>query len=267
MSDAASDRVGEVWAALEPVTDPELDESVVGLGFIDSVAVEGASVTVGFRLPTFWCSANFAFIMAEDMRDALAQLRWVAHSRIHLVDHFAAEKINDGVARRRGFSEVFGAESADDLKTVRELFRRKAYLGRMSALIDALRQSGKDDADILALKVGGLAGTEGDLLLAKAARRFWSAAPSSGGSRRPRTCFRKPGRQLRFAGSAAALPAGNPHGRRGAEANGEMCRMLLKARREFPTPAGKVRQPLSLSYLRPPALPAGCRIRASMFWR
>lgn len=99
-----SDRLAEVWTALEPVTDPELDESVVALGFIGSVAEEDGAVTVEFRLPTFWCSANFAFIMAEDMREALASVPWVKRTEIRLVEHFAAEKINDVIAGRRGFS-------------------------------------------------------------------------------------------------------------------------------------------------------------------
>jgi metal-sulfur cluster biosynthetic enzyme len=88
-----------VMARLDEVLDPELDQSVTSMGFIESVAVEGGVVDVAFRLPTFWCSANFAFLMAVDMKSAIEQLDWVEEARIRLVDHFAARKINEGVAR------------------------------------------------------------------------------------------------------------------------------------------------------------------------
>ena len=96
-----SDRVAEVLEALRPVTDPELDESVVDLGFVGEVSVDGGRARISFRLPTFWCSANFAFLMAEDMRAAVQRLDWVKDTEIELVDHFAADRINTGIAQRR----------------------------------------------------------------------------------------------------------------------------------------------------------------------
>ena len=47
-----------IYAAIADVLDPELDEPLVKLGFIDRVLiaaheVEGADVTVTFKLPTF----------------------------------------------------------------------------------------------------------------------------------------------------------------------------------------------------------------------
>jgi metal-sulfur cluster biosynthetic enzyme len=72
---AAPDRVSEVLARLATVSDPELDESVTELGFVTDVEVAtGGAVRIGFRLPTYWCAANFAFLMAEDMRLAAASL-------------------------------------------------------------------------------------------------------------------------------------------------------------------------------------------------
>jgi metal-sulfur cluster biosynthetic enzyme len=227
-----SDRAAEVWGALRPVTDPELDESVVELGFVSEVAVRGARAEVSFRLPTFWCSANFAFIMAEDMREAVARLAWVEEAAIRLVDHFAAERMNAGIAAGRGFADVFEVDA--DLGAVRQAFRRKAYLGRMSALIELLRDEGRTPADILALRVGELRAISSGRLAAASAR-FLERRAEFGGSAAPDAlAFRKPEEE-----------AIEPHElrdylreirmvRRSAEANGEMCRMLLKARIEFP---------------------------------
>ena len=58
-------RLASVMAALDAVFDPELDESVTSMGFIETVALRGRTAEITFRLPTFWCSANFAYLMAQ----------------------------------------------------------------------------------------------------------------------------------------------------------------------------------------------------------
>jgi len=221
-------RIAEARAALAAVTDPELDQSVVDLGFIAGLAVDGGAVAVSFRLPTFWCSAGFAWIMAEDMREALLRLPWVASADVRLVDHFAARRINAGVAAGAGFGSAFGDEAAGDLDALRETFRRKAYLGRMAALIEALRATGMADAAIAALAIRDLAAlpVPADVVARYRDLRAAYGGPSGEGD----AAFRKP--------DGAAIPAAMLGAwlrdvrmtRRGAEANGEMCRILLRGR-------------------------------------
>ena len=216
-------RVAEARAALAAVTDPELDQSVVELGFIADVGVAGSCVAVAF-----WCSAGFAWIMAEDLRAALLGLAWVEEADVRLVDHFAAGRINAGVAAGRGFRSAFGDEAAGDLAALRETFRRKAFLGRMAALIEALRADGMSDAAIVALTLGHLAKAPVAAVFVARYRelRVVYGGPAGEGD----AAFRKP--------DGAAIPAGTLGAwlrdvrmtRRSAEANGEMCRVLLKGR-------------------------------------
>src|SRR5580704_4699855 len=98
----------EIWSALDTVTDPELDESVISLEFITLVEVQSESnVRIEFRLPTYWCAPNFAFLMASDMRDAVTDIPWVRSVRVELLDHFSAELINRGVTLRQDFRDAF----------------------------------------------------------------------------------------------------------------------------------------------------------------
>ena len=184
---AADPRVAEILAALAPVTDPGLDESVVGLGFIARVAVLADDVEVDFRLPTFWCSANFAWIIAEDMRAALGRLLWLKYADVRLVDHFAARKINDGVAAGLSFREAFGTEAAANLGDIRETFRRKAYLGRMSRLIEQPREVGWNDDRIAALTIASLDEVRSDPAAGPLIDRFLDSAPSTAAPPRPAT--------------------------------------------------------------------------------
>src|SRR3954466_14021591 len=75
MSDSNTGITGEqVYAAIADVLDPELDEPLVKLGFIDRVQVDGPDVTVVFKLPTYWCAPNFAYLMAADLRARIRAL-------------------------------------------------------------------------------------------------------------------------------------------------------------------------------------------------
>ncbi len=224
-------REAQVLHALDAVLDPELDEPVTALGFVTRIAVDGDAVAVDFRLPTYWCSPNFAWIMAEDMRDALRALPWARRVAVTLADHLFAGKINASVNRGEGFGEAF-AEAGGDLAQLRTTFRRKAYLGRMAALIEALRAAGRSDTELMAIAVGDLrrgVGAEGDLR-ALTSRYLELRAAFGGPCSDSDAAFRTPeGDDI----APSALPLflrGIRMTRRGAEANGEMCRIYLSER-------------------------------------
>src|ERR1700731_494530 len=79
------DRQAEIWVCLQGVMDPELDESVTDLNFVTKADVDSENrVHVEFRLPTYWCAANFSFLMADDMRRVVSALGWVKGVRVVL---------------------------------------------------------------------------------------------------------------------------------------------------------------------------------------
>ena len=158
---AEAGREAEVLARLATVTDPELDEPVTDLGFVEEVTVgaDGA-VSIDFRLPTFWCAANFAYMMAEDMRDAVAALPWVTRVVPRLREHMCADEVNRGVAEGLAFGDAFGEAGDDDsLANLRTTFRRKAFQGRQEALLRALLAQGLDKETLVAMTVQALEGT------------------------------------------------------------------------------------------------------------
>ena len=151
------ERVSAVLARLARVNDPELDESVTSLGFVTGVTVDEAGlVTVGFRLPTYWCAANFAFLMADDMRQEIAALPWVSAIDIALGEHMYAETINRAVAAGRSFQEAFAEEADGNLDEVRRIFALKAFQRRQLALLDHLAACGIPVAGLLGMTIAQL---------------------------------------------------------------------------------------------------------------
>ncbi|WP_320775803.1 iron-sulfur cluster assembly protein [Streptomyces sp. CRN 30] len=138
---ATATRERSVRAALDTVLDPELDEPITDLGFVRSVtAAPDGTLTVRLRLPTSFCSPNFAYLMASDAKDALAALDWTRDVVVLLDDHHDSELINRGLAADAGYRGTFGAEAEKDLEELRLTFRRKAHTAAMErALTHLLR--------------------------------------------------------------------------------------------------------------------------------
>ena len=134
-----------VRTALGAVMDPELDEPITDLGFVRSVEVGGeGTVEVHLRLPTSFCSPNFAYLMASDAKDVLTALAWTGDVVVRLDDHHDSDKINAGLAADAGYRGTFGNEAEKDLEELRETFRRKAHTAAMERCLSALLRAEPD---------------------------------------------------------------------------------------------------------------------------
>ena len=134
-----------VLDALSAVLDPELDEPITDLGFVRTVAVDDAGgVEVHLRLPTSFCSPNFAYLMASDSKDVLVALEWTRTVVVRLDDHHDSDKINAGLAADAGYRGTFGHEAEKDLEELRTTFRRKAHTAAMERCLTALLRAEPD---------------------------------------------------------------------------------------------------------------------------
>src|SRR5262245_50214615 len=127
---------------LAQVLDPELDESILDLGFVRSLEVHSGHASVALRLPTSWCAVNFAYLMAEDVRRALLAVEGIRRVTVRLGDHCAAEEIEAAVNDGRPFAEAFPGEGAGSLEALRLTFLRKGFFSRQERLLRELRDMG-----------------------------------------------------------------------------------------------------------------------------
>jgi metal-sulfur cluster biosynthetic enzyme len=233
----AVDRKTEVWRQLETVTDPELDEPVTALEFVTRADVDADNcVHVEFRLPTYWCAANFSFLMADDMRSAVKELPWVADVSIVLGEHMYADKINAGLAHGLNFQETFGAEADGDLDEVRRTFLLKAFQRRQAALLAHLIEEGHNAAGLVEMTLDELVGSKVSEAGSRLRTRYLERRP---------TVFASIGASRAFIDTdgdplqAETLPTYVRTLRRvdvNAEFNSALCRGLLHARFDMETP-------------------------------
>lgn len=161
---------------LEQVLDPELDESILDLGFVDALRVRAGHADVALRLPTAWCAVNFAYLMAEDVRHALLTVAGIRRVTVRLGDHCAAAAIEAAVNDGRPFAEAFAGEGAGSLAELRLTFQRKGFFGRQERLLRELRAAGHSPEAICALRLGDASAENGAIII----RRPGGAAVESG---------------------------------------------------------------------------------------
>ncbi len=150
----------QVAEALSAVRDPELDEPLTDLGFVKDVRIDGGQVTVTLWLPTYFCAPNFAYIMAIDAKAAVEAVEGVTGVAIRLIDHHAADEINDGLDAGKDFDETFPGETAGSgLAEVRQRFDRKAFVARQQEMYRSLTNDGMTPEEILGLAVTDLPDT------------------------------------------------------------------------------------------------------------
>ena len=143
-----------VVARLDRVLDPELDESVLSLGFVESVFSDDAGqVTVSMKLPTFWCAANFSYLMASDACRELSSLEGVQSVTVKLGDHFVSSEVEEGTGNGKSFAQAFPEGGPDTLEDTRQIFLRKGFLTRQERLLQALKRAGLSFPQISDLRI------------------------------------------------------------------------------------------------------------------
>jgi len=144
-----------VRSALADVRDPELDEPVTDLGFVAGCEVSPTGeVSVRLRLPTYFCAPNFAYLMVADTYDAVAATPGVRGVEVELVDHFAADAINRGVAARSGFVASFEGQAQCELDELRAGFLRKAVLAGTDRVCRPMLAAGRAVTELAGLTLG-----------------------------------------------------------------------------------------------------------------
>ena len=207
----------DVLGALGTVYDPELDEPITALRFVSSCDVSAAGdVDVRLRLPTPQCAPNFAYLMAADARDAVRRLPEVGAVSVVLEDHYTGAEINAAVGRGEAFAQAFPGETDGDVGALRGLFQRKALVARQGRLLESV-------PDPASARLGDLSGP--DAARCRALRRALGIDASDDAP----AFVRGDGSPVhaeevvRFTRMAALTALS-------LEANGGMCRDLLRAR-------------------------------------
>lgn len=164
-----------VWEALRTVRDPELDADVVSLDFVASASVDADQVAhVALRLPTYFCAPNFAFLMVADAWDAVSSVPGLSDVDVVLIDHFASDAINQGVAARAGFvTSMAGTEigeAVDELHDLRRTFTERALMAGTDLVVRPLMREGATPEQVAAMTVTDAPDTP-DLRRLRARRR------------------------------------------------------------------------------------------------
>jgi metal-sulfur cluster biosynthetic enzyme len=157
-----------VTAALDTVRDPELDEPITELRFVSEIRIAGDEVAVDLRLPTYFCAPNFVYLMMADAYDAVRAVDGVRTVRLQLLEHFASDAINAGIAGHAGFVGSFPGLADGELDELRKSFQRKAHEASQERLARAVMAAGTPRDELSGTRLGAApACRERDQLIAR----------------------------------------------------------------------------------------------------
>lgn len=218
--------VERVTAALATVYDPELDEPITELRFVDSCTVSAdGDVDVRLRLPTPQCAPNFAYLMVADAHEAILGVAGVRTVRVVLEDHYTGREINAAVATGGGFEGAFPGETTGQLEALRSLFHRKALLSRQSLVYERLLATGAVAEEIASRILADLPGDDPDVRRCGELREALGldARPAAAAFVRPNGASLAPHELDRWRRAGRLINTSR-------ESNGGLCRSLLAAR-------------------------------------
>jgi hypothetical protein len=207
------------------------------LNFVVKVEVDPENrVHIEFRLPTYWCAANFSFLMADDMRRAVGTLDWVKGVSVVLGEHMYADQINAGLAKGLSFQETFGAEADGSLDDLRRTFLVKAFQRRQAALLNHLARIGHPPETVVSLTLTELESLPCDDEGAKLTRRYLERRAVVGPVRSDAPAFVDAAGASLKAGNLSSYLSGLRRVGVNAEFNSALCRGLLSVRFDLETP-------------------------------
>ncbi len=151
-----------ILACLDTVLDPELDESVLKLGFIEEIALQDGQAVVDLHLPTGWCASNFAYMMAEDVRHALLTVEGIHSVALKLNGHFDSKQIEAGIQQGHSFMQAYPDEATEGLEPLRQIFLRKAYTARQLRFMRTLLAAGLTAETLCSARLEDIRFTDGE---------------------------------------------------------------------------------------------------------
>ncbi len=232
-----------VWDALGSVMDPELDEPVTTLGFVEDWSVEDGVARVRLRLPTYFCAPNFVWMMVADAHDALSAVEGVVRVDVGVHDHFATSEIaltsdltpNDRLGAAAPTPTCRTSKSSGSPSGARRTPRHSIACG---ANCVATAPSSRTSATV-ALPTFRRATT--------ATGSCGAACRSGCRPSRPRCCcWTKPGQPISTADAELWLRRAQTV-RVNIEGNAELCRGLLCSRYELGEHQAQIATPLSIT--------------------
>jgi ATP-binding protein involved in chromosome partitioning len=92
--------IDAIRTAAGSTRDPEIRRSLVELGLLDEVQIEGGQVIVHFHLTSPLCPTKFATSIGKEIRKRVEAIPGVTSCEVVLRDHFLREKIQTAINAR-----------------------------------------------------------------------------------------------------------------------------------------------------------------------
>jgi len=92
----------QVYQELRDVMDPEIGASIVDMGLIDEISIEGDEARVVYRLTMPMCPPVMALYIGNMIKKKLLKVEGVSKRVVRVKDHYLQDQINKALAEEGG---------------------------------------------------------------------------------------------------------------------------------------------------------------------
>lgn len=91
----------QIYEELKEVTDPEVGVSVVDMGLIDEISVEGDEVRVTYHLTMPMCPPPMALYIGSAIKKKLFRVEGLNKREVRVAEHYFKDQINKALAEMK----------------------------------------------------------------------------------------------------------------------------------------------------------------------
>ncbi len=88
-----------IYNELKEVADPELGASIIDMGLVDEISVEGTEARITYHLTVPMCPPVMALYIGNEIKKKLLRVQGVERASVRVTNHYYEKEINQMLAQ------------------------------------------------------------------------------------------------------------------------------------------------------------------------
>ncbi len=101
-----------IYNELKEVADPELGASIVEMGLVDEISVEGSEARITYHLTVPMCPPVMALYIGNEIKKKLFRVAGIEKAVVRVTNHYYEKQINEMLAKELKFQDSAGTEES-----------------------------------------------------------------------------------------------------------------------------------------------------------
>jgi len=102
-----------IYNELKDVADPELGASIIDMGLVDEISVEGNEARITYHLTVPMCPPVMALYIGNEIKKKLLRVEGIEKAVVRVNNHYFEKQINEMLAQEMKFEDQGQTEESE----------------------------------------------------------------------------------------------------------------------------------------------------------